>query len=98
MRDGEYAPFSRGPSERIAAVNFGNVSETVKPKIRPRYTVNDDITFIATCLAKLGYYGGDPMGVLNAPADMVEAILEYEAFESDYEKAYLALNAPKTGA
>lgn len=48
-------------------------------------------------LAKLGYMGGDPDAVINAPADTVESIIEYEAFESDYEKEYLALNASKTG-
>lgn len=47
---------------------------------------------IAVKLAKAGYYGGDPQAVLRAPADIVLAALQYEAFSSDYERTYMELN------
>jgi hypothetical protein len=43
-------------------------------------------------IAKAGYFGGDPNQVMRAPADIVESVLDYEAFESDYQNEYLALN------
>lgn len=48
--------------------------------------------FLAIRLAKAGYYNGDPQAVMAAPVDMVQAIIDYEKFESDYESAYIALN------
>jgi len=33
---------------------------------------------------------------LQARVDIVESIIAYEQFEVDYEKAYIALNTPKT--
>jgi hypothetical protein len=44
-------------------------------------------------LAKAGYLGGDPDAVLAAPVSTVLKILHYEAFESDYERAYTDLNS-----
>jgi hypothetical protein len=43
-------------------------------------------------LAKAGYYGGDPVKVLHAPVNVVIDILNYERFESEYEKAFELLN------
>lgn len=47
---------------------------------------------VAVRLAKQGYYDGDPQKVLNAPVDVVEAIISYENFEIDYKEEYLRLN------
>ena len=43
-------------------------------------------------LAKAGYFGGDPSKVLEAPADIVQATLEFEAFEAERELAFRILN------
>lgn len=43
-------------------------------------------------VAKAGYYSGDVEAVMNAPVNIVQAILDYENFESDYEKEYIKLN------
>lgn len=50
---------------------------------------------MAIKLAKIGYYSGDPEQVLGAPVDVVQAILDYEAFETDYESEYIAQRKPK---
>lgn len=47
---------------------------------------------IALKMAKMGYYGGDPINVLNARVDMVISIMEYEKFQNDYENTYWELN------
>jgi hypothetical protein len=46
-------------------------------------------------LAKAGFFGGNPEHVLSAPVAVVQAILDYEEFASDYEAEYLALNKEK---
>lgn len=43
-------------------------------------------------LAKAGYFGGDPVAVMNAPVDVVQSILDYEIFEGDYKAEYAELN------
>lgn len=43
-------------------------------------------------LAKKGYYGGNPMMILDCPVDVVIGMLEYEDFENEYENAYIELN------
>lgn len=48
--------------------------------------------FIAARLAKAGYFGGDPQAVLEASVITVKSLLDYEAFEGEYEKEYIALN------
>lgn len=50
--------------------------------------------FVGIRLAKVGYYNGDPLKVIAARVDIVQAILEYETFEADYDKAAAALNKP----
>lgn len=47
---------------------------------------------VALRLAKQGYFCGSPVGVLDAPVDAVLAIMSYEAFEDDYQTAYMELN------
>jgi hypothetical protein len=42
-------------------------------------------------LAKLGYYGGDPDKVMQAPVNTVMKILHYEVFENDLMQAYSEL-------
>lgn len=98
MHHGELPPFSRGVKERIATVTPSGISRADKAAILPKVTVNDEIYFLACRLADTGYYGGDPAAVMAAPVDMVEALIEYEAFKADYEHEYTVLNAPKTGA
>ena len=48
--------------------------------------------YIAMKLSKIGYCGGNPESILKMPVDIVMTMLDYEAFESDYEKAYIELN------
>ncbi len=60
---------------------------------RPKVTVNaDEATVVAIKLARLGYGSGDPQKVLEFPADIVIAILQYEQFQVDYEEAYIDMN------
>jgi hypothetical protein len=47
-------------------------------------------------LARVGYGGGDPEKVLNMPVGIVVAMLHYEKFRDDYERAYVEMN--KEGA
>jgi len=49
--------------------------------------------FYAIRLAKAGYYGGDPDAVKKSPLDTVLAIIQYENFEADLQKAYKELNS-----
>lgn len=51
--------------------------------------------FFAIRLAKSGYYGGNVERILAAPISRFVAILEYEAFEADYEREYISLNTPE---
>jgi hypothetical protein len=46
-------------------------------------------------LARAGYGGGDPEEILGMKADMVLAMLQWEQFNSDYEKKYYELNKEK---
>ncbi len=43
-------------------------------------------------LARAGYGGGDPEKVLGMPADMVLALIQYEKFRDDYERAFIEIN------
>jgi len=47
---------------------------------------------IALRLAKAGYGGGDPNRILAMPVDIVMAMIQYEIFLNQYEKAYIKLN------
>ena len=95
MRVGKSPPFSARSSFRLSACPSGGVAEEDR-KRTPKFSIDDEPTFIAVRLAKVGYFGGDPLAVLQARVDIVESIIAYEQFEVDYEKAYIALNTPKT--
>lgn len=81
MLKGKSHPFFQG-------ANF----EVKEPKInigrKPRTVINDESLFIAIKLAKIGYYSGNPELILEAPVNMVLAILNYEMFDIDLENAY----------
>jgi hypothetical protein len=47
-------------------------------------------------LAKAGYWQGDPGRIMRAPADEVLAVLQYENFNSDYERATFELNKERS--
>lgn len=47
---------------------------------------------VALRLAKAGYYDGDPEKALNASADMVMAVVQYESFVNDYERTVVDMN------
>ena len=47
---------------------------------------------IANTLAKSGYFGGNPVTVLNAPVDIVLNAFQYEMFSREYENAVFELN------
>lgn len=40
----------------------------------------------------MGYYGGNPDYVKNAPVNTVLCILGYERFEEDYKETFRELN------
>ena len=46
---------------------------------------------MATRIAKAGFFGGDPQKVLSARADVVLNILQFELFESDYQREFTRL-------
>jgi hypothetical protein len=48
---------------------------------------------VALKLARIGYGGGDPEKVLDMPVGIVVAMMHYEKFRDDYERAYVALNS-----
>ena len=94
MLRGKLPPFSRELPFRVAkGIDKGSKAADDKS---PQYAIDDEITFLAIRLAKAGYFGGNPEAVMNGRVDIVEDVLAYEKFELDYEKAYIALNAPQT--
>lgn len=88
MREGKYRPFSREPI--FAVVRAGRHEEEIRRT--PRVRIDDECMFLAIRLAKEGYFNGNPQEVLNAPVDVVQAIIEYGGFASDYESEYVSLN------
>jgi hypothetical protein len=48
--------------------------------------------FLCIRIAKLGYYGGSPDSVKDAPVDTIIGILQYEKFESEYTETARELN------
>lgn len=60
----------------------------------PKVRVDDEALFIALKLAEAGYYGGDPMKVLEAPVDIVLEILRFKTFQKDWEAVFDMLNNP----
>jgi hypothetical protein len=70
----------------------GRIEKSEQRK-KPRIEIKDYASFVSVKLAKLGYYGGNPDSILNAPIDIVVNILHYEQYEQDYEGAYIELNA-----
>lgn len=53
---------------------------------------------MALRLAKSGWWNGDPMAVLRAPADAVVLAAQYDNFKSDYESEMMKLNKPEDNA
>ena len=47
---------------------------------------------VALKLAKAGYGGGDPEKVLNMPVGIVLAMIQFEKFQAQYERAFIDLN------
>lgn len=72
-------------------LNKGTTGSRKKPVIR----VEDDVMFFALRLAKTGYYDGDVDRIMKVPVGIFAAMLEYEAFEADYEAEYIAINQPE---
>lgn len=58
----------------------------------PEIHIGDDLRFIRVKVAKLGYYGGNPSLVGEAPVTDVLDILAYESFQSDYITTERELN------
>ena len=94
MLDGELPPFVGQPHCFVTRRNDGE-DEQNKRK-RPDYTITDETLFLSVKLAKLGYFGGDPLAVQQGRVDIVEAILAYETFEASYDNECEALNRPTT--
>ena len=49
---------------------------------------------IALRLAKAGYGSGDPIKIMEWPADIVVAAMHYEDFLPRYERKFIELNPP----
>jgi hypothetical protein len=47
---------------------------------------------VALKMARTGYGGGDPEKVLSMPVGIVVAMLHYEQFRDEYERAFMELN------
>ena len=95
MPKGKFPPFIRQPPFRVARKPIvGNDGE--EGRISPETIIDDEPLFFCVRVAKLGYFGGDLERVLAAPCDAMQTIVEFEAFESEFEKEYIALNKPKT--
>lgn len=61
--------------------------------ILPRVNIKaDDALAIALRLARAGYGGGDPEKVMEMPADIVMAAVQYENYVAVYERTYIKLN------
>lgn len=52
----------------------------------------DDCVVIALRLADGGGWGGDPLAVLAAPADIVMLTVSYQNFKGEYESELMRLN------
>lgn len=48
--------------------------------------------FIAIKLAKQGFFQGDPEKVLNARADIVLALVDFEIFDNKFQKLFVEIN------
>jgi len=57
--------------------------------------IDDEISFLAIKIAKMGFYGGDPDKVKNAPVDTVLNILSFLEYETKYQLAFGELNNGK---
>ena len=68
------------------------VSQSGKPIRHPVVTIHDRVAFYSVRLARLGYYGGSPEAVRNAPLDVVLQMIAYEGFTADLQTAYRGLN------
>lgn len=83
MRKGERLPFSKEADFKLLE------SKQEEPELRqPNVEIRDYALFTAMKIAKLGYYGGNPEAVMNAPADIVVSILNYESFDIDVQGYY----------
>lgn len=84
MYKGESFPFFRK-----ANFTVGKPSDSYR---YPKVTIENQARFYAVKLAKVGYYGGDPLKILDAPVDVVMDILNYEIFDVNYQEAFRELN------
>jgi hypothetical protein len=76
------------PFFQRAAFEVKNSRKPIAKQRQPEVDIADIALFISIKLAKLGYFSGDPSLILEAPVDMVLAILAYENFDSDLNTAY----------
>ena len=68
-------------------------SETYFKKYKyPKVIILEEALSQAFMLAKRGYFGGDPVKILEADADIIQAALDFEKFESERELAFRELN------
>lgn len=63
---------------------------------KPRVEINaGDALFVALRLAREGWCGGDPEKVLATRVDLVVAMMQYEIYKTEYERAWIELNREK---
>lgn len=94
MREEKPRPFRSRPVFRVIRTRRIR-EEAGQYKRRPKVEIDDQLAFTSIRLAKAGYFNGDPVAVLRAPVDVVENILSYEDFASEYETEYVELNKEK---
>ena len=75
-----------------AGFSVGYVPQSDRAIRHPRVNIDDTVAFYSVKLAKLGYYGGNPELIRQAPLTMVMDIINYENFASDLQAAYRGLN------
>ena len=88
MYKGKCLPFFQKSS--FSVVN--KLSDSLERR-RPKIRIEDEISFLCIKVAKLGYYGGNPDKVREAPVTTILDVLHYETFEADYIETQRCLDA-----
>jgi hypothetical protein len=55
----------------------------------------DDTRLASFRIAEAGYFGGNPLLVLDAPVDVAMDLLHFLKFRSELESTFAELNKPK---
>ena len=87
MLEGKCLPFFQAPPFFVR-----NKLESNGDWREPEIHIGDELRFVRVKIAKLGYYGGDPHKVGEAPVTDILDILSFESFQADYATTERELN------